>query len=149
MRLARRMSPLVAMLAVLALSGCVIRPLEIDLTIRRPGTISYRAFEGGHLATVTLSGVVACSGGTTSKSEPLDLFVTVVQNGITFEGRATDHCSGPRVWQHQVDLPSVDRLHPGVVQVAVEACTNPSEFINEDCTVALETVTLTSVTINS
>ncbi|QYG93748.1 hypothetical protein HC251_15825 [Iamia sp. SCSIO 61187] len=114
--------------------------LEIDFTIRRNGTITV---DGGGDRYLTLSGVVACSGGTPDNREPLDLFVTLEQGTVIDTGiELHERCSEPKVWTQTAPLESA--IQPGQVSVTITACTNPGFPIDEDCAEDSEIVTVTS-----
>lgn len=123
-------------------ASCKPVQLDIDFTLRRSAKVS-QPDASGHRQ-MALSGILACSGGTASDAEPLDLFVTAKQNGTTISVEdGTENCQhDPKIWTQSFDavVPAgVDLARP--VTVTVVACTNPSELIDEDCTRVTEAVT--------
>ncbi|CAN5735735.1 hypothetical protein BH10ACT1_BH10ACT1_00760 [soil metagenome] len=138
-----------ALTLLVAASACQpVQQLDIDFTVRKTG--SFRPVPNvANAAQVTLSGVLACSGGTTSDSEHLDLFLTLSRSSKQLGGgEAHDNCQNePKVWTKTwiVSLPPGTDLAASNVVVQVTACTNPGDTIDEDCETARQSVELTKV----
>lgn len=143
----RAVPAIVAVVLMVMLTACDPMPMDIDFTVRKSGTISAPNSAGQR--TMTLKGILACSGGTTSQNEPLDLFITAKQGtkNIGFAQDGSDRCQQtPKIWTEtwSVTVPKgVDLAKP--LTVTIQACTNPADTIDEDCTTVIEAVTLTSV----
>lgn len=128
-----------AVAAAILLTGCWPQ-LQIDINLNRTGT--YRD------GSVTISGMLNCSGGTpgAANGEWLDLFTTVTQNTPT--GRVStgemelhDSCSRERkAWTETFEAPG---FTVGSVYVHMTACTNPGYPEDEDCVTITRWVTLT------
>ncbi|CAN5585212.1 hypothetical protein BH10ACT1_BH10ACT1_20430 [soil metagenome] len=128
--------------AGLAGSACTPTQLEIDLTVRRTAVLDLRNPEQ---VTLTLTGVLACSGGSTNSSggrpangEPLDMFGRVTQSGmVVATGNEADthnyqRCSlTPRVFTITWDAYSFGDPVNGPAKVTMEASTNPGERVDE------------------
>ena len=135
--------------AVVATACLPPQQLDIDFTVRRTGT--YRTSQDLNGNTVTylrMSGILACSGGTTSNVEPLDLFLSATPPGAPNPSFSVAHdaCQNqPKVWKRtwRVLLPPGTDISAGPVAISVNACTNPGQIIDEDCTVDSENVTFT------
>jgi hypothetical protein len=126
-------------LAATALAGAVgapplqaaEQPMSIGFTIDRQAWIIEDAgqFEGDFV----LQGTVSCT-----RSEPLDLFISIDQNGGEFGGN-DGHipCAGPdpQRWRYAflTDAEEGSAIVAGDARVSITACTNPSEAIDEDC----------------
>ena len=141
----------VVVVAVVATACLPPQQLDIDFTVRRTGT--YRTSQDQQGNTVTylrMSGILACSEGTTSNIEPLDLFLSATPtNAVIPTGAvAYDVCQNqPKIWKRtwRILFPPGTDVSAGPVAISINACTNPGAIIDEDCTLASENVTFTYV----
>ncbi len=142
------------LLAVLVVAivgtGCLPTPqLDIDFTVRRTGTFrTSQDLNGNTVTDLRMSGILACSGGTTSNNEPLDLFLSATPPDATTPTRAVAHdaCQNqPKIWKQTwaVLFPVGTDLSAGPVAISINACTNPGALIDEDCSLVTENVTFT------
>lgn len=128
----------VAVVAVAATS-CSARQLEIEIGVYRPVTVRH---VGGE-TTVTITGIVGCSGGTfwpyvTADGEPLDTFVTITQGDRRVRASDSSYwpnpsltCSSePKNWTltWASDPRDNDELLPGPAVIEVSVSTNPGGY---------------------
>ena len=123
------------LLAVMGLSACQPRRLEIDLTVRRTAFVDLRDPKN---IKVTLSGIYMCSGGSPGApaGEPMEVNFKITQaNGAIAGSETTLVCSDtPKVWTLTWEgqaLTTHGTLVNGGAAIYVLAQTNPSLGINE------------------
>ncbi len=143
-KLIKTLTP-IALVAIIGVACLPTPQLDIDFTVRKTGTYRTEEQLGLTVTFLTMSGILACSGGSTSSKEPLDLFLSVTPpGGVAVTGaEANDTCqTNPKIWTKtwEVTFPPGSDMN-GKFAVAINACTNPGEFIDEDCQLASESVT--------
>ncbi len=111
----------------LGLTTTACDPMELDLRVRREGTVEYTVTPAT-ATTIHLKGRVNCT-----RDIHVDLFLNVAQgttDGATQAAVDCDSSDGTR-------LPPFEILghfpDPEPARVRLEACTNPSNQIDEDC----------------
>lgn len=102
--------------------------MELGLRVRREATVVYVDEADGASTVLRLKGRVTCS-----RPIDVDLFVTVTQGLEHQNVQRTVDCPG----ETGVGLPRLRMVgtfpSTGQAAVRVEACTNPSNTIDEDC----------------
>ena len=122
--------PLALIIAV-TLAACLPQ-LEIYPTLFGTGSYVPSTSQGGPSTAVTLGGEIRCNRSTT---EPLDMWITIAGTDVTEEGSGKDPVLGDcfdtwRTWRVTVNA---TQPPPSEASVKVTFCTNPAEYVDEDC----------------
>ena len=140
----RRSGVAALVVAAAGLFGTACEPqLELGLVIHRDAWL----LSGSTGSAVTLFGTLYCNRDI-SQREPVDLFVRIEQgshvgNSAFFDEVGELDCHGTKEgtdFNHE--FRSSVRLQAGEARLQAEACTNPSEQIDEDCVTVQRLITL-------
>jgi hypothetical protein len=140
----RRSGVAALVVAAAGLLGTACEPqLELGLVMHRDATL----LSGSTGSLVTLFGTLYCNRDI-SQREPVDLFVRIEQasaagNSAFFGSVGELDCHGTKEGtDFNREFRSSVRLAPGEARLRAEACTNPSEPIDEDCVRVERLITL-------